>query len=91
MQYERSKSLQLSKEFGKIVRELRVKRTSLSVNKFADSYDLSRGNLSKIENGEVECKFVTVWKVAEALNMKPSELIQIIEQKLGKNFKLMDE
>lgn len=91
METGKSKNLQLSKKLGKVVRRLRQEKTALSVNKLADSYDIARGNLSKIENGQVECKLVTIWKISEALGIKTSELIKILETELGENFKLIDE
>lgn len=91
MQLDEQKQILLANKLGKIIKRLRLEKTSLSVNKLAESYDISRGNLSKIENGIVECKFVTVWKIAEALNMKCSEVVKILEDELGEDFKLMDE
>ncbi len=91
MQLNESKQLLLSKKLGKLFRRLRINNTNLSINKLAESYDIARGNLSKIENGIVECKFVTVWKIAEALNMKCSDVVRILEEELGEDFKLMDE
>lgn len=91
MQQNESKNLQFSKKFGKIIKKFRIKNTRLSVNKLAYSYEISRGNLSKIENGLVDCKLITAWKLAEALGMKPHELIKILESELGEDFKFMDE
>lgn len=91
MQDDKMRSLQLIKAFGEVVKELRSTRTDLSINKFADAYDISRGNLSKIESGKGECKLVTLWKIAEALGIPLSELILALETKLGKDFKLIDE
>ena len=47
--------------------------------------------MSRIENAKVDCKFITLWKIAEALGMKPSEFVKQLEDKLGKDFKLIDE
>lgn len=91
MQLKEDKPLQLSKKLGNIFRRLRLERTNLSVNKLAEAYEIARGNLSKIENGLVECKFITVWKISEALGMKCSCVIKILEEELGEDFKLMDE
>lgn len=32
--------------------------------------------MSRIENAKVDCKFITLWKIAEALGMKPSEFVK---------------
>lgn len=91
MQQDKSKNLQLSQKFGKVIKKLRKKNTALSINKLADAYDIARGNLSKIENGQVECKLVTAWKLSEALGVELSYIIKVLEKELGKDFKLIDE
>lgn len=90
MQYKDEKNLQLTKKLAEVIRKMRLEKTNLSLNKFAYSFDISRGNLSKIENAESECKFVTFWKIAEALGLKPSEFVKILERELGEEFTLID-
>ena len=53
-------------------------------------YDRSRSNLNKIENSLTECKVVTLMKISEALGIKFSELAKKLEEKLGKDFTLID-
>ena len=60
--------------------------TKCSLNQFAHEYDLDVGNTSRVETGIVDVKAVTLWKIAEALNIKPSKLFKIIENKLGNDF-----
>ena len=91
MQRISKKSLKIRKILGNIVRQLRIKNTGLSCNKLANEYDIGNGNLSRIENGVVDVKLITVWKIAEALGMKVSELTAILEDELGEDFVLMDE
>ena len=47
--------------------------------------------MGKIERAEIDCKFVTFWKIAEALGVKPSEFVKILEDILGDDFTLIDE
>ena len=54
-------------------------------------YEDSDARGISIENGKVDCKLISFWKVAEGLGMKPSELLSIIEKELGDDFKLIDE
>lgn len=91
MQNKNEKTLQLREQIGTILKFLRENRTNLSCNKLEEEYELSRGSLNRIENGRVDCKFITLWKIAEALGMKPSELVMKIEKELGDDFKLIDE
>lgn len=81
----------LAKTLGEIFKKLRNERTELSVNKLADAYEIGRGSLSKIENGKVESKFSTIWKLSESVNIRPSVLVKMIEDELGEDFKLIDE
>ena len=90
MQHIDEKTLLLRNILGCIIKQLRLK-TGQSGNKFAAEYDIGNGNLSRIENANVDCKFITLWRIAEALNMKPSELVKLLEEKLGDSFKLIDE
>lgn len=90
MQYKDKKSLHLAKILGEIIREKREEK-NISINKLANEYGLNDSNLGKIERALIECKFVTLWKIAEALDMKLSELIKEIEDRVGEDFKLMDE
>ena len=41
---------------------------------------IARTHLTMIENGDKQPNFETIWKIAVALNMKPSELVSQIEQ-----------
>ena len=91
MQRKDEKTLYLRKIVGELIKATRVNNTKLSANKFSNEYDIGNGNMSRIENGKVDCKFITLWKIAEALGMKPSEFVKLLENKLGNNFKLIDE
>ncbi len=90
MQYK-NKNLYLTKNLGEIIKNERIKNANISLSKLAYEYDINKGGLSKIENGLVDCKFTTLWKIAEALGMKYSELVILVEEKIDKDFKLIDE
>ena len=91
MQSVNEKTLQLNKFYGSLVKKLRLKHTNFSVNKLAESYDIARGNLSKIENGCNDPKLSTMWKISEAVGLKFSEIVRMLEEELGDDFKLIDE
>ena len=90
MQKKNAKSLYLRRVLGSTIKTLRENQ-QISGNKLANEYDIGNGNLSRIENAVIDCKFITLWKISEALNMKFSELAMYIEENLEENFKLMDE
>ena len=91
MQRKTEKTLKFRKTLGKIIKQLRLDRTGLSGNKLANEFDIGNGNISRIQNGEVDCKLITIWKVAESLGIKFSELSKLLEDELGEDFKLIDE
>ena len=41
---------------------------------------IARTHLSMIENGSKQANFETIWKIAYALDLRPSELVAQIEQ-----------
>lgn len=90
MQYKNNKTYLLAEAVGCVIKELRIQQ-KYSINKFANEYSLDIGNTSRIEKGAIDVKLVTLWKIAEALSIKPSELIKLIEEKLGDNVFLFIE
>ncbi|MBR1754660.1 helix-turn-helix transcriptional regulator [bacterium] len=91
MQYKNEKTLQLVKVLGQIIQQNRVNRDKKSLNTFAYEYDLSPGNLSRIENGQIEAKITMLWRIAEALNMPLSTIFKQLEDTLGKDFYISDK
>jgi transcriptional regulator with XRE-family HTH domain len=91
MQQHDKKILQFNKSVGEVVKSLRENKPNTSINKFAREYDIDRGNLSKIERGSIGCRLITAWKLAEASNVTFSEFAQLLERKLGKDFKFFDD
>lgn len=63
-------------QFAKILKEQRKKKFK-SLNQFAfDSSNLTSATVSRIENATVDFKFTTLVKIAYALNMSVSELLE---------------
>ncbi len=91
MQQRDEKSIYFAKILGEVVKELRIQNKRGSINKLAHEYDLDVGNTSRIENGLIDSKVVTLWKIAEALQVKLSKLITALEEKLGEDFHFYDE
>lgn len=73
MQQQNEKLLQL---FGQHIKKLRMQK-KMSLNEFAfKSLLLTSATQSRIENGLVDLKFSTLVKIANALNITPSELLE---------------
>lgn len=90
MQNKSSKSLYLRKVLGDTIKNLREER-KISANKLTNEYDIGSGILSRIENAVIDCKFITLWRILEGLNINFSDFAIYLEKQLGKDFKLMDE
>lgn len=91
MQQKNEKTVYLSKIIGSVLKELREKVPNRSINNVAHEYGLDVGNTSRIENGLIEVKIVTLWKLAEAYNIPLSELIKLVEKKLPKEFHFFED
>lgn len=49
----------------------------------AQAAGIARTHLSMIETGAKQANFETIWKIAQALDMRPSELVERIEKEIG--------
>ena len=67
--------------FGIVLRELRVK-SGLSQESLGFAADLQRNYISLIELGHNQPTITTIFKLAGALNIKPSELMILVENEL---------
>lgn len=90
MQHENTKKsaviLKLLSEELKKERE----RQNKSIRLLAYEFDLQMSLLSRLENGVNEPKLISIWSVCEALGIKPSELLKRIENRLPKEFSLIE-
>ena len=91
MQHLSDKNSELRIKVGKVIQHIRKNSGAKSLNNFALEYDIDRGNLSKIERGEVGCSINTAWRIVEAAGVKFSDFAKMLEDELGNDFKLMDE
>lgn len=53
--------------------------------------DISCSIISTVERGLKDPQFTTLFKIAEALNIKASELVKLVENELPKNFSMIDK
>ena len=75
-----------------ISKVIKIKRNEKNKSQRTLSYEygLQKSFLSRIENAQNEPKLFNIWKISEALGLKPSEFFMLIEKKLPKNFNLTD-
>lgn len=71
-----------NREIGETIRKLRKER-GISQDVLSGLAGIARTHLSMIECGTKQANFETLCKIAEALDMKPSELIQKMEENQG--------
>jgi len=64
--------------FGQVLREMRVKN-HISQEKLAEYCDLDRTYISLLERGLRQPTITTIFKLAKALNISPSSLIEKVE------------
>ena len=64
---------------GKTVKYLRKKR-GLSQEVLSGLAGIARTHLTMIERGTKQPNFETLWRIALALDMRPSELVAAIEE-----------
>ena len=69
---------------GATIRRLRMER-HMSQELLSGLGDIGRTHLTMIENGKKNPSLQTLWKLATALEMKPSELIVAIETACAAN------
>ena len=91
MQQDNERFLQFKKAIGIVAREVRELEPAISMTKLAHEYEINKGTLSLLEKGLSDCRISTLWLLAEAKGIKFSELAKRLENKLGKDFKLIEE
>lgn len=68
-----------SKEFGILISRLRAEK-GISQERFSALAGIARSHLTTLENGGKIMKMDTFCRIAEALDMKPSELMRLMEE-----------
>lgn len=67
-----------SKTFGLVISRLRIAR-SLSQEVLSGLAGISRSHLAMVEAGRKTVRLDTLWRLAEALDIRPSELLAACE------------
>lgn len=67
---------------GKTIAYMRQKK-GITQEVLSGLSDIGRTHLSAIERGERKPTLETLWRLASALDMRPSELVAKIEEQIG--------
>ncbi|MBQ8460078.1 helix-turn-helix transcriptional regulator [bacterium] len=76
--------MDLKKDFGKRVKELRKKR-NFSQEKFSELVDIGQNTLSYIETGKNFCTAETLEKILSTLDIEPNELFSFNHMESNEN------
>ena len=71
-----------NKVVGQIIRQKRQQK-GMTQDLMSGFAGIARTHLTMIENGSKQPNFETIWKIAIALDMKPSELVAEIEAQIS--------
>ena len=72
------------KAAGQTIAALRTEK-GLSQEVLSGLAGIARSHLSMIEPGTKQANFETLWKLAAALDLRPSQLVEKIEERARKN------
>ena len=70
------------KAFGIVISRLRV-RKGLTQEGLSGLAGIARSHLAALENGEKTVRLDTMWRIADALGIRPSDLIRRTEEEDG--------
>ena len=71
-----------SKITGQVIGILRTQR-GMSQEVLSGLAGIARSHLAMIENGRKHANVETLWRIAQALDIRLSELIRMVEEKLA--------
>ncbi|HHW41238.1 MAG TPA: helix-turn-helix transcriptional regulator [Syntrophomonadaceae bacterium] len=74
--------MKISKVFGQILKEFRTER-GFSQERLGFESGYHRTYISLLERGQKSPSLNTIFKLAESLNITPSEMILRVEEELG--------
>lgn len=72
---------------GQVIKSI---RSNKSISKISNEIDLSKSVWFDVEHGNKDIQLSTFWRIAEALDIKPHKLLQIIENELGDDFSFLE-
>ena len=67
------------KAFGLVIGRMRI-RKGLTQDRLSGLAGIARSHLAALEKGEKTIRLDTLWDLAYALELKPSELLRLVEK-----------
>ena len=85
---ELSKKEQICKTAGELLKKLRGGKSQFM---FSSENDISISIVNTFERGLKDPQLTPVFRIAEGLNLKPSEFVRMIEAELPEDFYMIDK
>lgn len=82
MSSRRKPQVEPQEGFGRAIRAIRAEQ-DVSQEALADRCEMSRAQLSKIERGLADLRLTSIFRLAQALEVSPAELLQRAEDILS--------
>ncbi len=79
--------LELQKAIANVVKMHRTK----SITKCADELGMGKSIWADLENGIKDPQMSTFWRISEAFDIKPHELLSEVEEVLGEQFSFFED
>ena len=76
--------MEIAFAFGRVLRRLRIEQ-NITQEGLAGNAGLQRKYISLLEKGQYQPKLTTVFSLAVALNMKPSDFIALVDEESKKD------
>lgn len=91
MQHSNTKKAEIIfKLIAETLKEEREKQKK-SQRLLAYEYDIQKSLISRLENAKNEPKIISLWTVCNALDIKLSDLFDMVEKKLPSKFSLIEK
>ena len=84
---ENDQKKMICKALGDVLQELRGEQSQFM---FSSENDISVSIINTIERGLKDPQLTTIFKISEALGMKSSDFVKLVENKLPKDFTMLD-
>lgn len=66
------------KAFGVVIGRMRIQK-GMTQERLSGLAGIARSHLAELENGRKTVRLSTLWNIACALGLKPSELVRLVE------------
>lgn len=77
------------KSVGKTIKNLRLK-TGKSISLISNELNVSKSIWSDTELGKSDLQLTTFWRISEALNIEPEELLALIHQNIEEDIRFIE-